>query len=261
MASLPKPPQPTRRDPQYQGSWLFKRGLVILLGALPFVGLAQRARSAADAFSGAAAVHALALGRGLSALQEEARPTALPPSQNAERIAQLSGRDLPPAAPANADPTAAKSTAKTTQVAKRSDEPPSPKAPQAVGVLIRRARVLAAANAGIRPSGVPVPSTSYRPAGLALIGVSAIGVGLRDGDVLTRAGGTAARSDGAIVAAVTVALRRGAPAITADVWRGPRRLIVTVQLPKLVEKKVRKQRTRGQNRSPARPADKTRGED
>ncbi|MFP6684313.1 MAG: hypothetical protein VB934_06350 [Polyangiaceae bacterium] len=203
------------------------------------MGLAQQARSAADAFSGAAVLRALKLGRSLSALQEEARPRTLPPSKNAERIARLSGRDLQPAAPANADPSAAPRAAKAPQLATHSDEPPSRKAPKPVGVLIRRARVLAAANAGIRPSGVPVPSTSYRPAGLALVGVSAIGVGLRDGDVLTRAGGTPARSDGAVVAAVTVALRRGDPAITADVWRGPRRLIVTVQLPKLVEKKVR----------------------
>jgi hypothetical protein len=101
------------------------------------------------------------------------------------------------------------------------------------GLLVRRARVLEVARAGIRPSGAPVAATFYRPAGLALVGVSALGVGLRDGDVVTRVGGTPARSVGAVVGAASGALRSGAPALGAEVWRGGRRILVTVELPQL----------------------------
>ena len=50
-------------------------------------------------------------------------------------------------------------------------------------------------------------------------GITGLGVGLRDGDTLTRAGGTPATSDGAVVAAVTAALRRQQKAMTAEVMR------------------------------------------
>jgi hypothetical protein len=103
----------------------------------------------------------------------------------------------------------------------------------AIGVFVSRKRVVRAANAGLRPSGWPVSATDAHPAGLSLTGITGLGVGLRDGDILTRAGGTPATSDGAVVAAVTAALRRQQKAMTAEVWRGRQRFIVTVELPKL----------------------------
>ena len=56
-------------------------------------------------------------------------------------------------------------------------------------VRVRAERVLSLANAGVRPRGVPVPASAEHPAGLRLSGVSSLGVGLEDGDVLTRVGG------------------------------------------------------------------------
>ncbi len=101
------------------------------------------------------------------------------------------------------------------------------------GIGIGRARVKAAVKAGIRPSGAGVPATSWRPAGLAVYGISAVGVGLRDGDVLTRIGGSPASSTGAVIAAVSAALRRKQPAIVGEVWRGHHRFLVSVELPEV----------------------------
>ena len=99
--------------------------------------------------------------------------------------------------------------------------------------MVSRARVVAAAEAGMRPSGGSVAATSWRPAGLALTGVNPIGVGLRDGDVITRVGGTPATSQGAVIGAVTSALRQKLPAITGEVWRGRQKIVVTVELPEV----------------------------
>ena len=93
-----------------------------------------------------------------------------------------------------------------------------------------------------------MPATPWRPAGLALAGVSALGVGLRDGDVLVRAGGTQARSDGAVIGAVRGALQSKASAISGEVWRGRRRIIVTVELPKMKRKRPR-EASGGQDRA------------
>jgi len=154
----------------------------------------------------------------LAALPTQREPTPLPPTPEAEAIAQLDGSpNEAPATPAVAHGPS-----------------PGPAKPQpALGILVGRKRVQAAVKAGIRPSGTPVPATPWRPAGLALAGVSALGVGLRDGDVLVRAGGTPARSDGAVIGAVRGALESKARAITGEVWRGQRRIVVTVELPQV----------------------------
>jgi S1-C subfamily serine protease len=83
----------------------------------------------------------------------------------------------------------------------------------------------------MRPTGVPVPASGMRPAGIALQGVSAFGAGLRDGDVVTSVAGAPARSVGAVVGAVMGALRAKAKVITGVVWRGNQQLTVTVEIP------------------------------
>jgi S1-C subfamily serine protease len=107
----------------------------------------------------------------------------------------------------------------------------APKLPPPKGLLVSRKRVVEAANAGHRPSATPVAATSYRPAGVALSGVSATGAGLVDGDVLTRIAGAPATSPGVVVGAVTGALRHKAPSISGEVWRDTQRIVVTVELP------------------------------
>jgi len=96
---------------------------------------------------------------------------------------------------------------------------------------VRADAVIRAVRSGQRPSSVPAPATTHRPAGLSLIGVSACGTGLRDGDVLTNVGGSPVTSEGAVVGNVAGALSRGAKVITAEVWRGDERFAVAVEIP------------------------------
>jgi hypothetical protein len=59
-------------------------------------------------------------------------------------------------------------------------------------VSVSAATVLELAESGARPRGKPVGATAQRPAGLRLSGVSALGIGVEDGDVLTEAAGVPA---------------------------------------------------------------------
>ncbi len=102
---------------------------------------------------------------------------------------------------------------------------PSPKAPTARGSALRRGvyvtaqKVLALARAGARPSGIRVGPQGSRPGGLMLIGVSGLGVGLRDGDILIQAAGQPAVSEESVVAAVVKARGARRAQISGRVWR------------------------------------------
>ncbi len=108
--------------------------------------------------------------------------------------------------------------------------PPAPAAP-VPGILVRADVVRAAVARGGRPSGSPIAADGDRPAGLVLHGVTGYGTALRDGDVLVRVGGTAATSEGRVIAAVSGAVRSRARAIDGEVWRSGRRIPVVVELP------------------------------
>ncbi|HVK65683.1 MAG TPA: hypothetical protein VM694_14465 [Polyangium sp.] len=99
------------------------------------------------------------------------------------------------------------------------------------GIHVRAEVVARAVQSGVVPSGVPVPASGPRPAGIALQGVGGFGAGLRDGDVLTRIGGAPATSVGVVIGAVAGALRHNAKVITGEVWRGDQRLSVAVDVP------------------------------
>jgi hypothetical protein len=87
------------------------------------------------------------------------------------------------------------------------------------GVYVRADAVLRLARVGARPSGVPVRATADRPAGLALVGVSGLGVGLADGDILTHAAGVPARSAGQVVGLVIASRGARAGQISGRFWR------------------------------------------
>jgi len=181
--------------------------------ALPFVvlPLANRALVPSLARSTANGLHHAATAFS-AAFPEPDPPAPLPLLPQAEKVAALDGQDeLPPAPRASA------------------------KQPPARGLMVPRARVEQAVQAGHRPSGSPVAATDRRPRGMALSNVAGFGVGLRDGDVVTRVGGTPATSVGAVTSAVRVALSKGQPAIVAEVWRGHHRIIVTIELPLTAE--------------------------
>ena len=161
-------------------------------------------------------------------------PTPLPLLPEARAIAALNGQphSVPPSLPAAAPAAPIDATAAAPSAA-----PPAPS--PARGVLVSKRRVLAAARRGIRPSGYAVAASDRRPAGVALIGVAALGVGLRDGDVLTHVNGMAVSSPNQVVALAAGALRSGASTIGGQVWRGQQRLLLTVQLPSITLPKQR----------------------
>ena len=91
--------------------------------------------------------------------------------------------------------------------------------------------VLRLANRGARPHGVPVAPSGKRPAGLLLVGVGTLGVGLRDGDVLTQVAGQPALNVAGVIGAVLSARGRGARTISGRFWRNGEEWTLVVEQP------------------------------
>jgi hypothetical protein len=79
--------------------------------------------------------------------------------------------------------------------------------------------------------GIPVAREGNRPAGLKLVGVSALGVGLADGDVLTRALGQPVLSRSEVVRAVLAARARQEKVLEGEFYRGVERWVMRVEQP------------------------------
>ncbi len=100
-------------------------------------------------------------------------------------------------------------------------------------VFVSADAVLRIASTRQRLRGVPVGQDGARPPGLELHGVSALGVGLRDGDVLTRALGQPALSRAQIVRAVLLARARREKVLSGEFYRGRERWVLRVEQPYL----------------------------
>lgn len=83
------------------------------------------------------------------------------------------------------------------------------------------------------PQAVPVAATEQHPAGLRLVGVGGLGVGLRDGDVLSRVSGSPVTSVGAVVELVLGQRARLARDISGEFWRNGERWALLVEQPYL----------------------------
>ena len=70
-----------------------------------------------------------------------------------------------------------------------------------------------------------------RPAGIELSSVSALGVGVHDGDVLTEVAGQPVRNEGQVVGAVLALRARRAASISAVFYRGQERWSLVVEMP------------------------------
>jgi len=99
------------------------------------------------------------------------------------------------------------------------------------GIRVSSAQVLALAARRAMPSAVFVKATAQRPSGLLLSGVSALGVGLQDGDVLTEAAGQKASSVATVVGLVLAARARKDPEISGRFFRGSLPFLLTVEQP------------------------------
>lgn len=98
-------------------------------------------------------------------------------------------------------------------------------------VRVSQAAVLRLAQAGRRPTGVPVAASGNRPAGIQVFGVSALGIGVRDGDVLTHVSEVPVTQAGQVVAMVIAARGARKPVITGRLWRGNRSYSIVVEQP------------------------------
>jgi len=98
-------------------------------------------------------------------------------------------------------------------------------------LFVSASTVLRIASTKVNLRGVPVQKQGARPAGLRLVGVSALGVGLADGDVLTRALGQPALSREAVVRAVLVARARRERVLEGEFYRGNERWVLQVEQP------------------------------
>lgn len=101
------------------------------------------------------------------------------------------------------------------------------------GLFVSADKVLSLARAGVRPAGIPVNAAGARPAGLLLTGVGGLGVGLRDGDILTHALGQPAVSEEAVVGAIIRARGARQPQLSGRVWREGRSFALVVAQPYL----------------------------
>lgn len=94
-------------------------------------------------------------------------------------------------------------------------------ATQPVGtVIVPAAFILRAAQLGVEPPhGVPVPASGARPAGVMLTDVERFGAGLRNGDVVTVAGGVPALTEADVVTAVLTARGQRRANLSGRFWR------------------------------------------
>ena len=99
------------------------------------------------------------------------------------------------------------------------------------GIRVSAAQVLALAERRAMPQAVPVKANAYHPAGLLLRGVSALGIGMQDGDVLTEAAGQKASSVAAVIGVVLAARARKSPEISGRFYRAGVPFSVTVEQP------------------------------
>jgi hypothetical protein len=141
----------------------------------------------------------------------------------------------PPAAPEDPDlvPTSGALAEETApEAASSAKKPARAKRPVAAKVLFVSAdTVMKIAATRMQLRGVPVAREGVRPAGLRLVGVSALGVGLVDGDVLTKALGQPVLSRSEVVRAVLGARARQQKVLEGEFYRGSERWILRVEQP------------------------------
>jgi hypothetical protein len=98
-------------------------------------------------------------------------------------------------------------------------------------LFVGRSTVLRLSQSAARPRGSFVGRTAEHPAGLQLSGVSGLGIGVQDGDVLIEALGISPRSPGEIVGAIIEARSKRVAALGGTLWRRGQTFHITVEQP------------------------------
>lgn len=100
-------------------------------------------------------------------------------------------------------------------------------------IFVSVARVLELARSAARPRGSFVAQTPEHPAGLRLSGVSALGIGVQDGDILIDALGATPRSPGQVIGAIIEARAKEPRFLSGVLSRHGQRIPITVEQPYL----------------------------
>jgi hypothetical protein len=99
------------------------------------------------------------------------------------------------------------------------------------GVFVPAAVVLKLANSGAAPRGRPVPRTASHPSGVEVVGASALGVGMVDGDVITEVMGRPVHTEGEVVGLVLSARAHRQSLVGAVFWRHGEAWQLSVEMP------------------------------
>lgn len=102
---------------------------------------------------------------------------------------------------------------------------------QLPSLFVGRSTVLRLSQGAARPRGSFIGPTAEHPAGLQLTGVSALGIGVQDGDVLIEALGISPRSPGEIVGAIIEARSKRVPTLGGTLWRRGQTFQIVVEQP------------------------------
>ena len=183
---------------------------VVLALAAP-IGVSLTTRTLADALG-------RDLGRTLATTLSAARPEALGPRERAPQEPEPGA--LLPMAVVKTEPAPEK-PARLAKAPAKGAKTPRSKTPREgpLGVRVGTHTVLELAERRALPSARPVPAQGERPAGLELYGVGGLGVGMRDGDILTSVAGVPVTSVGAVTELVLRARAHRTPEISAQFWR------------------------------------------
>jgi len=212
---------------------------LVLFGAVPIGVLALSYRTA-DVL-GEAVGRAAALAGAL--LRTRALRDAPPPAPNPPPAPP----EAPEASPALEAPKdeSAKEKRGAARAAKRQRRKEPERPPGERVVYLSERTVLALAERGVVPTATPVAAHGARPAGLRLSGVSALGVGMRDGDVITSVLGAPVTSVESAVERVIAARARQVRVISAEFWRGTERFRLAVEQPYVGDLHSGREGTRG----------------
>jgi hypothetical protein len=194
--------------------------LVVAFVALPAFGVARVGQSLADRWGSE-------IGREAAGMAAHLRP-APAPQPSPEATALDSDFAEPPIAAANDGNAALAVPGQRKGGQKRKASPPAK-----LGVFVSAATVLRLAQASAMPRAVAVGPQGARPAGLRLIGVSGLGIGMRDGDVLTSVLGARVGATGEVVSRVIAARARRAREISGEFWRNGVQGSIVVEQPYL----------------------------
>ncbi len=147
-------------------------------------------------------------------------------------------REVAASEPSNASPDALPTNptgpnAKDRGASNAPDRKLEPRVKSTKGVYVSADQVERLSRVTKVPASRFVEPKGERPAGLQVAGVSGLGIGVRDGDVLTRVAGANVKSSAAVISTVLQLRAKRVAAISGEFWRGQERFQIVFQMPYL----------------------------